>query len=537
MLVAIIGAGFTGLAAAKNCIEEGLEPIVFERDSAVGGLWRYKPDDVSGPGVMKNTVPSFSKHRMGFTDFPMPDDCPLFPTADWMVSFIESYAKQFNLLPKIRFNSAVTSVDFAPADEGVKFAVKYKSSENSIGEEQAIVVDRVVVATGACTLPYTPAVEGIERFGGPVVHAGQFRSGDPYHGKNVLIVGSRISAADICTELDKAGAGRIYMTHRRGVQILPRMWGGKPIDCLQTRRTAYLQAFLEKMIPYSSGTFQEIYVNVVRSTTFKYKKEWGFTPAPDTRAAPPTISDDIYPLLMAGRVGESAVRSVGAYRADLHAEPIPPIANVMSDNSVVLTDGRELHSIDAIIFATGYTNDPAKSAPLSQAVLQRMGYDAAKPAEFPRFRYTLTAQLPELLILSQVYAPTGIAPLSDIQTMWVASVWSGNVKLPGLEKIMKQSRKEAKYLTGLKKYGKVTAGFIPVDVVHALAAEAGCDDSHTTLWSWEGWKWWWNNRALSSLVMDGPDLPASHRLRGRKKWDGAADVIWKANGKVPPKKA
>lgn len=69
-----------------------------------------------------------------------------------------------------------------------------------------------------------------------------------------------------------------------------------------------------------------------------------------------------------------------------------------------------------------------------------------------------------------------------------------------------------------------------------MAEEAGCADDHTSWFSctWEGWKWWWRNRALSRLVMDGPDLPASHRLRGRKQWDGAEAVIWKANEKVKP---
>lgn len=44
-----------------------------------------------------------------------------------------------------------------------------------------------------------------------------------------------------------------------------------------------------------------------RRQTFQYAKEWGFLPAPDTRATVPTITDDLYPLLRSGRVGASAV--------------------------------------------------------------------------------------------------------------------------------------------------------------------------------------------------------------------------------------
>lgn len=39
--VAVVGAGVSGLAATKWCLEEGLEPICFEQSEDVGGLWRY----------------------------------------------------------------------------------------------------------------------------------------------------------------------------------------------------------------------------------------------------------------------------------------------------------------------------------------------------------------------------------------------------------------------------------------------------------------------------------------------------------------
>lgn len=39
--VAIIGAGVSGLASIRCCLEEGLEPICFERSNEVGGLWEF----------------------------------------------------------------------------------------------------------------------------------------------------------------------------------------------------------------------------------------------------------------------------------------------------------------------------------------------------------------------------------------------------------------------------------------------------------------------------------------------------------------
>ncbi|XP_012413209.1 flavin-containing monooxygenase 1 isoform X2 [Trichechus manatus latirostris] len=39
--VAIVGAGVSGLASIKCCLEEGLEPTCFERSDNLGGLWRF----------------------------------------------------------------------------------------------------------------------------------------------------------------------------------------------------------------------------------------------------------------------------------------------------------------------------------------------------------------------------------------------------------------------------------------------------------------------------------------------------------------
>ena len=39
--VAVIGAGVSGLAAAKCLLDEGLTPVVFEQSAHIGGIWNY----------------------------------------------------------------------------------------------------------------------------------------------------------------------------------------------------------------------------------------------------------------------------------------------------------------------------------------------------------------------------------------------------------------------------------------------------------------------------------------------------------------
>lgn len=40
--VAIVGAGSSGLACLKICIDENLEPVCFESSDDIGGLWNFK---------------------------------------------------------------------------------------------------------------------------------------------------------------------------------------------------------------------------------------------------------------------------------------------------------------------------------------------------------------------------------------------------------------------------------------------------------------------------------------------------------------
>jgi len=303
--------------------------------------------------------------------------------------------------------------------------------------------------------------------------------------------------------------------------MIPRIWRGKPIDFLLTRRLALIQAAMESTFTYSSGWIHNQVINYVQRTSFKFKDEWGFSPSPDTRASVPTITDDLFPLLESGRVVS-----------------VPGISSVQPESTIILTNGRQLRSIDVVIFATGFISDPATVLGFSQEVVDRMQYNRNRPQDFPRYRHHLTLGLPELCLLNQFYAPAAATVISDIKSMWIAGVWSGNVKLPSQGEMEKQSRQEAKWVDGLYKFGCVVPGTMPIETFYLLAAEAGCADDHCSWFSctWEGWKWWWNNRALSRLIMDGPDIPASHRLRGRKKWEGAEEIIWRANGKAKPGK-
>lgn len=107
--VPIIGAGISGLAACRYCKSKGLNPIVLDSESSVGGIWRK---------TIRTTKLQTPKHFYQFSDFPWPPSVTEdFPTQSQVFQYLQSYADHFDLLPHIRFGSQVLSISYdGPSD-------------------------------------------------------------------------------------------------------------------------------------------------------------------------------------------------------------------------------------------------------------------------------------------------------------------------------------------------------------------------------------------------------------------------------------
>jgi cation diffusion facilitator CzcD-associated flavoprotein CzcO len=103
--IGIIGAGLSGLVAAKTYLEYGFSVTVFEKDKELGGVWsssrRY-------PGLFTQNP----RDTYAFTDFPMPRHYPEWPSSEQVQAYLTAYATHFGVLPRIRFASEVTHLAF-----------------------------------------------------------------------------------------------------------------------------------------------------------------------------------------------------------------------------------------------------------------------------------------------------------------------------------------------------------------------------------------------------------------------------------------
>jgi dimethylaniline monooxygenase (N-oxide forming) len=92
--VAVIGAGPSGLTAVKELLEEGHQPICFEKAASLGGVFRFGEDD----GVVWESCRLTSSGLLtAFSDFPVTPEFSGHMTARQYVDYLTRYCAAFDV--------------------------------------------------------------------------------------------------------------------------------------------------------------------------------------------------------------------------------------------------------------------------------------------------------------------------------------------------------------------------------------------------------------------------------------------------------
>jgi dimethylaniline monooxygenase (N-oxide forming) len=189
--IAIIGAGCGGLTAIKACLEEGLQPVCFERYNDIGGLWNYSEELTPDRGsIYRSCVINTSKEMMAFSDFPVPKEFPPFMPHNYVLKYFRMYAEHFDLLPYIRFQTSVESVKSASDYHNTgRWDVYTKPTGEVEIASEAQTFDGVLICTGHHCHPYSPNLPGLSKFRGKQIHSHDYKRPDQFEDKKVLVVG------------------------------------------------------------------------------------------------------------------------------------------------------------------------------------------------------------------------------------------------------------------------------------------------------------------------------------------------------------
>src|SRR5919199_3729371 len=102
----VIGAGSSGIAAAKKLRDAGIEVDVFEKSDRVGGNWVFGNKNGMSAAYRSLHI-NTSRDRMEYADFPMPADYPDFPHHAQIAAYFDAYVDHFGVRERIEFETGV----------------------------------------------------------------------------------------------------------------------------------------------------------------------------------------------------------------------------------------------------------------------------------------------------------------------------------------------------------------------------------------------------------------------------------------------
>ncbi len=384
--ICIIGAGSSGLAAAKALLEVGLPFDCFEKGSALGGNWRYDNDNGLSSAYRSLHI-NTNRHIMSYSDFPMPGHTPMFPHHSHIIQYFEDYARHFGVAERITYRTEVT--DVRPNPDG-SWRVRTRPRD---GAEQAQDYRAVVVANGHHWSPRYPEPPFPGHFAGETLHSHYYRTPEQVAGRNVVIVGMGNSAVDIACEAARQYSGSVTISTRSGAYILPNWLWGVPFDSLASplvsRLPLAVQRFVLKVALHLAHGNQENY-GVPRPRRPLLREH-------------PTLSQDL--LNLAGR-------------GLIHFKP-----NIreLQGNRMLFDDGSTLPA-DLLIYATGYKVSFPFFAPDFLNVEEQNNLEL--------YRRVVHPDHPGLFFLAFIQPLGAIMPLAEIQSQWIARLLAGRCQLP-----------------------------------------------------------------------------------------------------------
>ena len=187
---AIIGAGMSGILAAKRLLERGEADVtVFEKADRVGGTWREN----RYPGLTCDVM----AHAYTYSFAPNPDWSSVMAGGAEIRDYFEGVWREHGVDRVTRFGAEVTSLDW-----------REDHWELRTGDGWQGDYDVVIVASGVLHHPSLPDIPGLGTFSGDCFHTARWPEGLALDGKAVGIIGNGSTGVQLVSAL----AGRCRLT-------------------------------------------------------------------------------------------------------------------------------------------------------------------------------------------------------------------------------------------------------------------------------------------------------------------------------------
>ena len=337
--VLVVGAGQCGLSAAARLKALGVDALVVERWPRVGDSWRQRYHSLR----LHNETPA---NHLPYLRFP--DSWPEYIPKDKLANWFEFYADalELNVWTSTTFSSA--SYD----DEARRWEAVVERGE----AKRVLRPSHIVVATGATgSIPRYPQIEGLDRFGGRVLHSSSYEDGEEFRGRRVLVVGAGSSGHDVALDLYRYGAS-VTMMQRSPTTV-----------------TSLVPACQRHHEPYRGTASTDDLDFVTLSTTYPMKVRYLKHIAELCQALDKDLLDGLHAAGLRTDYGEDGtghplkfMRRGGGYYLDVGCSQLivdRQIAIIQATDTtrftptgVLFADG-SVREFDAAVLATGYENN------------------------------------------------------------------------------------------------------------------------------------------------------------------------------------
>jgi len=335
--IAIIGAGFAGIALAVKLREAGIEDFtILERAADLGGVWR----DNTYPGCACD-VPS---QLYSFSFAPNPNWSHTFGKQAEILAYIKTVADSYGVMPHVRFNTEVLEALWDDAD--TCWVLRTNAG--------TITAKVLVCAAGVYGQAKYPDIPGRDSFAGKAFHSLHWDHDHDLTGERVAVLGTGASAVQIVPEIAPA-VRRLLVFQRSAPWLLPRM----------DRQTSSVERALLRRVPGVGKLIRGFYYSALEG--------FGLVGFVDNRFR--------YPYELLGRfqlrrqVRDRRLRNtltpdymIGCKRAIFADSYLPALTRDNVDvitagikeilpHSILTRDGVE-HQVDTIVYATGFVAPP-----------------------------------------------------------------------------------------------------------------------------------------------------------------------------------
>lgn len=226
--IVIIGAGFSGLAAAIRLKRAGLHDfVILERGAEVGGVWR----DNTYPGVAVD-IPSFTYSY----DFePNPGWSRIFAPGAELQQYAMHCADRYDIRPHLRLGHEVKAAWFDESDHHWRLTLA----------DGDVVTSRFLISChGPLVTPVKPAIPGLDDFRGRTISTMRWDHAHDLAGGRVAVIGTGASALQVIPSIAPR-VSRLTVYQRTPIWVLPKV--NPPVNRLAQgvlRHTPLLQKAL-----------------------------------------------------------------------------------------------------------------------------------------------------------------------------------------------------------------------------------------------------------------------------------------------------